>query len=170
MIVFALIAAAVGSDGCSACTLLGETHRSGQALDGSVLSGADAFPRAGDALGDDEGVGGGMLAALSADSIADAWGFTASLPVEFESEVIAVDGFDEVLVAGGGSIVGLLGRGSAAHAYAELCAELEERGWSAVESGQGGTSAFVKAEGRYTWLLLSCSEAGEWVGTVIQVR
>lgn len=168
-IVFSLVVAAVGFDSCSACMPLDESVRNGQTFDGALSSAGDPSA-ADDAPSDDARAGKGMLAALSADSVADALGFAASLPVEFESEVIAADGFDEVLVAGGGSIVGLLGRGPATHVHAELCAELEEKGWTAVESGQGGTSTFVKAKGRYTWLLLSCSEAGEWVGIVVQVR
>lgn len=169
-IVFALVAAAVGFDSCSACTSFDEPARNGQTFDDGAFSSAGAPPAADDVPNDNAQAGRGTRAALSADSVADALGFAASLPVEFESEVIAADGFDEVLVAGGGSIVGLFGRGSAAHVHAELCAELEEKGWVAVESGQGSISTFVKAKGRYTWLLLSCSEADEWVGIVVQVR
>lgn len=167
LVVLALIAAAVGLDDCASQAPFGEPARSGQALDG-----ADCSNAAGDgaAAGGNEDASKAMLAALSADSVADALGFTAPLPAGFESEVIGTAEFDEVLVADGGATVGLLGRGTASRRYAELCAELEGKGWVAVQSGQGGVSTFIKGEGAYTWLLLACSEVDGWVGVVVQVR
>mgnify|MGYP007024215768 CR=1 FL=1 len=104
------------------------------------------------------------------DDIARARGFERTVCSEFLEEVMDPAGFDEVLVADGGSVVGLVGRGSAAQTFSRLSCELADKGWIGVDSGLSGAGTFVKSDGSYSWLMLSCTDADGLVGVVIQIR
>lgn len=80
-------------------------------------------------------------------------------PEAFEEELVSCSecGVDAFLVAEG--LVGFECSGNKEEAYSKLDGLLSARGWSRVETDadQGGFT-YVKDEGRYRWLFLSCSE------------
>ncbi|WP_180326497.1 hypothetical protein [Raoultibacter phocaeensis] len=106
----------------------------------------------------------------SVESLAKTRGFATEVPEAFRREALAFGPFDEVLVAEGGSVVGMVCRGSAPELFARFSDELEGKGWLAVESGQECVRTFVKAQGDYTWLLLSCTQAGSWASATVFAR
>ena len=112
----------------------------------------------------------GLACAFSIGDIAEAKGFVREVPEAFAREAFGMGVFDEALATEDGTIVGMVGRGSAAESFSRLSSELADRGWAFVESGQAHVGTFVKGSGSYRWLLLSCSEVGELVAVVVQVR
>lgn len=112
----------------------------------------------------------GSACAFSIEGIAEAKGFVREVPEAFAREAFGMGVFDEALATEDGTIVGMVGRGSAAESFSRLSSELADRGWAFVESGQAHVGTFVKGSGSYRWLLLSCSEVGELVAVVVQVR
>lgn len=110
-----------------------------------------------------------FLDALSKNKL-EAFGFSDQLPESFSGEVFSGEGFDEVLVAEDGAVVGFVGRGSSAEVFSQLSDELVSKGWLPIESEQKTMGTFVKKYGTYTWLMLACSGVDEKVSVVIQVR
>lgn len=140
--------------------------------EGSAAEGDGAATQRGPAIGD-----GGAVDAhradtviLSLDALARERGFATVLPDVFTQEAFGDDGFETVLAARDGSSVGILCRGTARALYDRLCGKLEENGWIHIESGQETVGTFVKEEGSLSWLLLSCSETGEWASAAVQMR
>lgn len=97
-------------------------------------------------------------------------GCTETLPSRFTAEVIGRDGFEEAFFTVNGSVVGFIGSGTAADTFSRISDELIGKGWVRIESGQAVMGTFVKVDGMYTWVMVSCTEAADKVGTVIQFR
>ena len=119
------------------------------------------------AMGDALGIWAG-----AADSPSHATASTESaqtgLPEEFESEVLDLSHAEGLRVAAEGTVVGFSLQGDASDAFAQLSAQLQARGWLAVESGRPDCGSFVKGEGAYTWLFASCTQVGDGVSAVLQ--
>lgn len=91
----------------------------------------------------------------------------ALLPEGFQEEVLPLSGREGVQVGAQGSIVGFIERADAPSAFAALAAELEDAGWTKIESGREDCGSFVKNGGRFTWLFVSCTWSGESTSVVI---
>lgn len=102
--------------------------------------------------------------ASSESAASDALGL---LPEGFQEEVLRLEGREDVRVAAQGPVVGFVERSDAPSAFAALSAELEAAGWASVNSGRDDCGSFVKEEGRFTWLFVSCVWSGEATSVVI---
>ncbi len=89
------------------------------------------------------------------------------LPEGFQEEVLRLEDREDVRVAAQGPVVGFVERSDAPSAFAALSAELEAAGWASVDSGRDDCGSFVKEEGRFTWLFVSCVWSGEATSVVI---
>jgi len=83
---------------------------------------------------------------------------SSSLPNDFGKELFALDAFFDVRVSEEGGVIGLLSHGSLEEVTTFCEAELIEHGWTKVESGYAACASFVKTQGSYTWLFMSCIE------------
>ena len=119
------------------------------------------------AMGDALGIGAGAEDFPSRDT-ASTGPAQAELPEGFESEVLDLTRVEGLRVAAGGTVIGFSLRGDAPEAFAQLSVQLQARGWLAVESGRPDCGSFVKGEGTYTWLFVSCSQVGDGVSVVLQ--
>ncbi|MEG0323910.1 MAG: hypothetical protein RR547_01550 [Raoultibacter sp.] len=97
-------------------------------------------------------------------------GYSDQLPEGFSNEVIDGDGFDEVLVAEGGSVLGFVGSGSATGTFSRVSDELMAKGWLPIGGEQEAMGTFVKKDGTYTWLMLACSGVGDQATAVVQIK
>lgn len=89
------------------------------------------------------------------------------LPEGFQEEVLRLEDREDVRVAAQGPVVGFVERSDAPSAFVALSAELEAAGWASVDSGRDDCGSFVKEEGRFTWLFVSCVWSGEATSVVI---
>ena len=119
------------------------------------------------AMGDALGIGAGAADSSSHDTASTRPAQT-ELPVGFESEVLDLSHAEGLRVAAGGTVVGFSLQGDAPEAFAQLSVQLQARGWLAVESGRPDCGSFVKGDGTYTWLFVSCSQVGDGVSVVLQ--
>lgn len=85
----------------------------------------------------------------------------------FEEEVVPLGGRADVRVGAGGSVVGFSGQADAEREFAMLADELGRRGWTPVDSGRDDCGSFVKKDGKFTWLFVSCVQAGEATSVVV---
>ena len=119
------------------------------------------------AMGDALGIGAGA-ADFPSRATASTGPAQAELPEGFESEVLDLAQVEGLRVAAGGTVVGFSLQGDASEAFAQLSTQLQANGWSAVESGRPDCGSFVKGEGTYTWLFVSCTQVGDGVSVVLQ--
>lgn len=117
----------------------------------------------GDALGIWAGVADSSSHATAATELVQ-----TELPEGFESEVLDLSQAEGLRVAAEGTVVGFSLQGDASDAFAQLSEQLQARGWSAVESGRPDCGSFVKDDGVYTWLFVSCTQVGDGVSAVLQ--
>ena len=103
---------------------------------------------------------GGSSEAVASDAL-------GLLPEGFQEEVLRLEDREDVRVAAQGPVVGFVERSDAPSAFAALSAELEAAGWASVDSGRDDCGSFVKEEGRFTWLFVSCVWSGEATSVVI---
>lgn len=103
---------------------------------------------------------GGASEAVASDAL-------GLLPEGFQEEVLRLEDREDVRVAAQGPVVGFVERSDAPSAFAALSAELEAAGWASVDSGRDDCGSFVKEEGRFTWLFVSCVWSGEATSVVI---
>lgn len=103
---------------------------------------------------------GGTSEAVASDAL-------GLLPEGFQEEVLRLEDREDVRVAAQGPVVGFVERSDAPSAFAALSAELEAAGWASVDSGRDDCGSFVKEEGRFTWLFVSCVWSGEATSVVI---
>lgn len=113
------------------------------------------------------------LEAISDESAADVQGAGAqaahaALPEGFGEEVLDVSQAHALKVAADGAVVGFTEQGRAQSVFADLGERLAANGWEAVDSGRGDCGTFVKDEGRFTWLFVSCTQVSYAVSVVIQ--
>lgn len=90
------------------------------------------------------------------------------LPPGFEEEVLSLEGFTDVRVGAKGTVVGFSSPDPPAELFAALSSRLEERGWQAVSSGSDVCGSFVKEGGAYSWVMVSCVNAGSVTSVVVQ--
>lgn len=107
-------------------------------------------------------VAGGVQGDASAGSQA------SLLPDGFADEVLALEGFDDVRVGAGGSVVGFSLSEGPSEALAFLQRTLTDRGWRAVPAGNATSATFMKEQGRFTWLFVSCIGVGDTTSVVVQ--
>lgn len=116
-----------------------------------------------------EGVAGKLRIAADSEGASEAAASDALglLPEGFQEEVLRLEDREDVRVAAQGPVVGFVERSDAPSAFAALSAELEAAGWASVDSGRDDCGSFVKEEGRFTWLFVSCVWSGEATSVVI---
>lgn len=93
----------------------------------------------------------------------------AILPEGFEREVIPLTGFMEVRVSESKGVVGFYSDDRTDSVLRHCTTLLQERGWIEVKSGQAEFTSFLKNEGRYSWLYLSCFSISGGTSVVIQL-
>lgn len=86
----------------------------------------------------------------------------------FYREVGLLAGARDARASPEGDVVGYVVDGQCADVLDRLTSHMEERGWTAVslEGSQGAT--FVKASGACTWVLATCTQAGEATSVVMR--
>lgn len=90
------------------------------------------------------------------------------LPDDFEREVMSLADRDAVRVSEGGGVVGFRAEDQVEGVFEECASRLAERGWARIESGNELFASFIRAEGPYTWLYLSCVPIAGGTSVVIQ--
>jgi len=131
---------------------------------GAIVSGAVVLTLAGNIYEGARGLSGPSptsVAQTSLESVLGGVGFrddSDRLPAGLREEIFPLDGFFDVRVSNGGGVIGLLTHEGAETVMARCCAGLSAKGWTQVASGQGTCASFVKAQGVFTWLLISCVE------------
>lgn len=87
----------------------------------------------------------------------------------FEAELFSLEGLSELRTTEDCGVVGFVCEGSGADAFRRLSERLQERGWTAVESGSDVAGSFVKGDGALRWAFASCSGMGERTCVVVNV-
>ncbi len=95
-------------------------------------------------------------------------GQAAALPQAFEEEVGTLEEYSEVRVDDRGGIVGFTVDRGSDETSTSIASELEEKGWTAM-AGEAGCTSFVKSEGSYRWLFVSCVPVGNATSVVMQI-
>lgn len=90
-------------------------------------------------------------------------------PPSFEDEVLSLEGRADVRVDERGGVVGFSVEGRAGEAFAAVSRELEEKGWTGIESGAATCGTFVKDGGAYRWAFTSCVQVGNAACVVVQI-
>lgn len=93
-----------------------------------------------------------------------------SLSAQFEDEVFDLGTYHDIFTSADKSVVGFSSFQDKTMLFSECTEKLREHGWMKVESGYEVAASFVKTEGRFTWLYLSCSQSGKKASGVIQVK
>lgn len=95
--------------------------------------------------------------------------FDQDAPNSFNAEVL--DGWgDWHSLSDDGVIAGCVLPEDRITAIGEIGSLLEEKGWRAVPSGQEAVLTFVKEEGEFRWLMVSCESVGLGTSVVVNVR
>lgn len=92
----------------------------------------------------------------------------ARAPDGFEDEVLSLHGKEDTRVDERARVVGFTMAGVSEEMFQAVSCELEALGWIRVESGLPNCGTFVKEEGSYRWLFVSCVQAGESTSVVVQ--
>lgn len=87
-----------------------------------------------------------------------------------QEEIVDLDGVHELRAIDDWSVLGFTVDGTEQQARSWVELQLKERGWALVDSGAAGSATAVKEEGNCSWLLFSCTEAGDATCVVVQVR
>lgn len=90
------------------------------------------------------------------------------LPEAFADEVGCLPGARDVRVSGEGTVVGYVVDDDARSVCDRLTAQMEAAGWSAVPLAGEVGATYVKEDGRYTWVLATCTQAGEATSVVMR--
>ena len=151
----------------AATLVLGAGVLAGKAVDGSgetsVLS--EAVARL---VGDGEVDASSLSSALS---VLDAFEVDAEASLAtFQDEALTLVGREELLCEPESGLVGFVVAGDAGDAFEGIRDELEGKGWSMVDSGLDACATFVKDEGVYDWLFVSCVQVGDSACVVVQVE
>ena len=93
--------------------------------------------------------------------------YGTSVPEGYVEEVLDTAKLQSVKVAHDGAVVGFCMEDDAQEAFEKLAGQLEEKGWTLVESGQSSCGSFVKQGGRYGWLFVSCTDVGSKASAVV---
>lgn len=92
------------------------------------------------------------------------------LPPDFENEVVDLKDFSEVCISSDASVIGFLSPKDVKSTQAFCTDSLTTKGWTEIESGQEGIASYIRADERYSWILLSCTVVGEDTAVVLRVR
>ena len=95
-------------------------------------------------------------------------GGAAELPEAFADEVGCPDGARNVQVSSTGRVVGCLLEGDEEAVMDEVERWLGDKGWTAVPLGSVVGATFVKGEGACTWMLVTCTQAGDDTSVVFR--
>lgn len=74
----------------------------------------------------------------------------------------------DVVVSAEGALVGFSDDGSPERVFSSLSEELYSKGWTLLESGSDTQASFVKDEGTYRWLYVSCIQMSGATSIVVQ--
>lgn len=91
-----------------------------------------------------------------------------SVPQAFEDEVLSLAGYDDVHVGARERVVGFETDGQPDNVFSVLSERLANRGWTPIESGLDTGGTFVKKEGVYVWIFVSCMGMGDETSVVVQ--
>lgn len=91
------------------------------------------------------------------------------LPDGFQDEIGILDGAREVCVDSSQCVVGWVVSGGEQEALSQMEQLLQPKGWTAVPLGQVTGATFVKKEGTYQWLLVTCTQVGDDTSVVARV-
>ena len=91
------------------------------------------------------------------------------LPEGFAEEVCDLSGAQVVQADLDALVVGCEWNADAEACFAELQSRLVSRGWTMVPSGSATAASFVKKEGRYRWIFVSCTEIAHQTSVVFQL-
>lgn len=91
-----------------------------------------------------------------------------AVPVSFQQETFSFEALDCVRCSVNSGVTSFLMQGSSGDAFASVSEWLKASGWSCIESGQENMASFVKKDGRYRWLFVSCVATGSQVTVVLQ--
>lgn len=94
-------------------------------------------------------------------------GASAVPPPGFEGEVLTLIGRGEVRTDEGACLVGFSLGGDAARVFESVGDELAEKGWEQAGGGLPASGTFVKPNGSYQWLFVSCTQVGEETSVVV---
>lgn len=89
-------------------------------------------------------------------------------PEGFEGEAFRLDAREDVRVDEENGLVGFSCYGEVDEVLVSLEGELKASGWKSVSSGNEGWESFVKNEGRYRWMFVTCVDVGESVSVVVR--
>lgn len=92
--------------------------------------------------------------------------YSNNLPAGFEEE-IALQGDSPFAVSSDGRTIGFTRKGSASEVMASIQNDLEAKGWTCVPSGQDSATTFVKDEGLFRWLAVTCVSVEDEVSVVL---
>lgn len=87
-------------------------------------------------------------------------GGAADLPEAFCAEVGFLPNANDVRCHGGGAVVGYSVEGGEDETLEKLVEHMRCRGWTSVPLGEVCGATFLKDEGRYTWVLATCTQVG----------
>lgn len=96
--------------------------------------------------------------------------YEVAAPAWFEQELFEVDaaissyGDDNVL------LYGFVFEGNGKERFPDIRLQMEENGWTCVESGVEMCATFVREEGSYQWAMVGCVQAGNAVAVTVQLR
>lgn len=128
----------------------------------------EAFSIVSEVGGGDESDEGGSLASLLA-ALEDASASGDEVPESFQEEAFSLEGFTELRCDLDSGVLGFTAEGEAVEVFEEIEAELEDGGWTFVESGLDACGTFAKATGDYQWLFVFCVQMGDFTSVVVQV-
>lgn len=86
----------------------------------------------------------------------------------FQREIGIVAGGRDVRMASNGLVVGYVCAGEAESVMEELADHMAERGWTRVPLGGVCGATFMKGEGAFTWVLVTCTQVGDVTSVVIR--
>lgn len=92
--------------------------------------------------------------------------FSNDLPQGYDQE-IGLSGDSPTAVSTDGRTIGFSMVGSPDEVLATIRADLEERGWTYVESGQSAACTFAKDEGVFCWLAVTCVAVDDETSVVL---
>lgn len=90
----------------------------------------------------------------------------ADVPDGFADEVGFLPGARSVRASDGGAVVGYVVDGAADDVMGQLTAQMEGKGWTAVPLGEVEGATFMKSGGAFTWVLVTCTQAGSSTSVV----
>lgn len=92
--------------------------------------------------------------------------YSNDLPEGFDEE-IGLRGDSPLAVSSDGRTIGFTQEGASLEVMSSIQSDLESKGWIYVASGQDSAATFVKDEGVFRWLAVTCVTVGDEVSVVL---